>query len=123
VSGSRPAISVRDMLKYAPVLRDQAWHRYHVKDGEKGPFVWDAKHTMITMKNDDGLPGERLHLVVARNVLDPDEINFFVGNTPDETSIETLLLVGISRWRIERCIEDQKGEVGLDQWEGASTAG
>lgn len=29
-----------------------------------------------------------------------------------------LLLVAFSRWRIERCFEDQKGEVGLDHYEG-----
>jgi SRSO17 transposase len=123
VHGSRPAISVRDMLQYVPALRDQAWHRYHVKDGEKGPFVWDVKHTLITMKNDDGLPGARLHLVVARNVIDPQEIKFFVSNAPADTGVQTLLLVAFSRWRVERCFEDQKGEVGLDQWEGRKYRG
>ena len=32
--------------------------------------------------------------------------------------VSTLLLVAFSRWRIERCFEDQKGEVGLDHYEG-----
>jgi SRSO17 transposase len=123
VRGSRPAIGVRDMLKYSPQLRDQPWVRYRVKDGEKGPLVWDVKHTMITMKNDDGLPGQRLHLIVARNVLDHDEIKFFVSNAPADTSVQTLLLVAFSRWRVERCFEDQKGEVGLDKWEGRKYIG
>jgi len=26
--------------------------------------------------------------------------------------------VAFGRWRIERCFEDGKGEVGLDRWEG-----
>ncbi|MBL8796550.1 MAG: hypothetical protein JNM56_21800 [Planctomycetia bacterium] len=30
----------------------------------------------------------------------------------------TLLKVAFSRWRIERCFEDQKSEIGLDQYEG-----
>ena len=64
------------------------------------------------------MPGLRLHLVVARNVLDPTEIKFFVSNAPAETTVQTLLLVAFSRWRVERCFEDQKQEVGLDQWEG-----
>jgi SRSO17 transposase len=78
---------------------------------------------MITMKNDDGLPGERPHLVVARNVIDPNEIKFFVSNAPADTCVQTLLLVAFSRWRVERCFEDQKGEVGLDQWEGRKYRG
>lgn len=118
VAGSRAAITVEAMLKRSPALRDQTWVRYHVKDGEKGPLVWEAKHTRITVKDDDGLPGMRLHLAVARNVLDPEEVKFFVSNAPPETGVETLLLVAFSRWRVERCFEDQKQEVGLDQWEG-----
>jgi SRSO17 transposase len=89
-----------------------------VRDGEKGPMVWEAKHAMITVKDEKGLPGMRWHLIVARNVLKPDEIKFFVSNAAEDTPVETLLLVGFSRWRVERCFEDQKQEVGLDQWEG-----
>jgi len=118
VAGSRPAISVENMLKYSPALRDQPWVGYHVKDGQKGPIVWEAKHTMITIKDEKDLPGIRLHLVVARNMLDPEEVKYFVSNAPPETPVQTLLLVGFSRWRVERCFEDQKQEVGLDQWEG-----
>ena len=120
---SRPAISVERMLKHSPELRDQPWVRYRVKDGEKGPMVWEVKHVLITMKDPQGLPGLRLHLVVARNALDPNEVKFFLSNAPPETSVQTLLLVGFSRWHIERCFEDQKGEVGLDQFEGRKYLG
>src|SRR5208283_1537654 len=118
VSGGRPAISVKNMLKYSPELRDQEWLRYRVKDGEKGPMVWEVKHTMITIKDENDLPGMRVHLVIARNALKPEEIKFFLSNAAEETSVQTLLLVAFSRWRVERCFEDQKQEVGLDQWEG-----
>ncbi len=117
-SDSRPAISVENMLKYSPELRDQPWVRYRVKDGEKGPMVWEVKHTMITMKDENGLPGMRLHLIAARNPLKPEEVKYFLSNAPEETSVQTLLLVAFSRWRVERCFEDGKQEVGLDQWEG-----
>ena len=29
-----------------------------------------------------------------------------------------VLGIAFSRWRVERCFQDQKQEVGLDQWEG-----
>ena len=51
-AGSRPAISVRNMLQYSPELRDQPWVRYRVKDGEKGPMVWEVKHARITVKDE-----------------------------------------------------------------------
>ena len=116
-SGSPPARRV-DQLLDDPRLRDQLWQRFRVKDGEKGPMVWECKHVMLTVKGADGLPGETLHLLVARNVLEPDELKFFVSNAPAETGVGTLLLVAFSRWRVERCFEDHKSEIGLDQYEG-----
>ncbi len=118
VSGSLKASSVKNLLKHSPALRDQPWVRYRIKDGQKGPIVWEAKHTRITIKDEDGLPSIELHLVVARNVLDTDEVKFFVSNAPPKTEVSTMLLVAFSRWRVERCFRDQKQEVGLDQWEG-----
>ena len=116
-SGSPPTRRVDELLSDQR-LSDQPWKRFHVKDGEKGPMVWECKHAMITIKDAQGLPGQRLHLVVARNVLEPDELKFFVSNGPTETRLETLLLVAFSRWRVERCFEDDKSEIGLDQYEG-----
>jgi SRSO17 transposase len=64
------------------------------------------------------LPEKSYHLSVARNVLDPNEIKYFVSNAPPETSVQTMLLVAFSRWRVERCFADEKGELGLDHYEG-----
>jgi SRSO17 transposase len=116
-SGSPPARRVEELLDQRD-FRDQCWQRWRVKDGEKGPMIWEVKHARFTPKDEDGMPGEPMHLIVARNVLDPNEVKFFVSNAPVETSVQTLLLVGFSRWRVERCFEDQKSEIGLDQYEG-----
>lgn len=116
-SGSPPARRVEEFLE-DKALRDQAWQRWRVKDGEKGPQVWECKHVLFYPKDANGLPGEALHLVVARNVQDPEELKFFVSNAPAQTSVGVLLKVAFSRWRVERCFEDDKGEIGLDQYEG-----
>jgi SRSO17 transposase len=116
-SDSRPAQRVEEFLN-EPALRDQPWQRWRVKDGKKGPMIWEVKPRRFTPKDEHGMPGEPLHLVVARNVLDLKEVKFFVSNAPPETPVQKLLLVGFSRWRVERCFEDQKSEIGLDQYEG-----
>jgi SRSO17 transposase len=116
-SGSRPARRVDEMLA-DPRLRDQPWRRFRVKDGHKGPMIWEVKHLRFHPVDADGLPVEPLHLVVARDVLNPDEMKFFVSNAPEGTPVQTMVLVAFSRWRVERCFEDQKGEIGLDQYEG-----
>lgn len=116
-SGSPRAQAVGDLLK-APPLRDQPWQRWRVKDGAKGPVVWECKHVLFYPKDESGLPGAAQHLIIARNVLDPSELKFFLSNAPANTSVGTLLKVAFSRWRIERCFEDQKSEIGLDHYEG-----
>jgi SRSO17 transposase len=116
-AGSRPARRVDELLRQR-AFRDQPWQRWRLRDGEKGPMVWEVKHALIYPKDEHGLPGEPLHLIVARNVLDPEEVKFFVSNAPPATPIQPMLLVAFSRWRVERCFEDHKGEVGLDHYEG-----
>jgi SRSO17 transposase len=118
VCGGRPAQSVEHLYWWHPALKDQDWQRWRVKDGEKGPMIWEVKHVPFFIQGADGLPGPRWHLVVARNVLAPTELKFFVSNAPPGTSVGPILLAAFSRWRVERCFEDGKGEVGLDHYEG-----
>jgi SRSO17 transposase len=121
-SGSRRAQSVEDLVKQ-PAFRDQPWQRWRVKDGEKGPMVWEIKHAMFYPKDENGMPAAPLHLVVARDVLNPEVVKFFVSNAPRETPVACLLLVAFSRWRVERCFEDHKSEIGLDHYEGRRYVG
>jgi SRSO17 transposase len=118
VSGGRSAQSVEHLYWWHPALKDQDWQRWRVKDGEKGPMVWEVKHVPFYIQEADGLPGPRWHLVVARNAIEPTEMKFFVSNAKPQTPTGTILLAGFSRWRVERCFEDGKGEVGLDHYEG-----
>jgi SRSO17 transposase len=116
-SGSRPACRVDATLADSR-LRDQPWRRYRVKDGHKGPMIWEVKRQRFIPVGEDGLPGEPLHLVIARDVLKLDEVKFFVSNASEGASVRAMLQVAFSRWRVERCFEDQKSEIGLDQYEG-----
>ena len=47
-----------------------------------------------------------------------EEVKFFFSNAPAETTVSQLLLVAFNRWRVERCFQDQKQDIGLDAWEG-----
>ena len=112
-----PQSEVRNLLQYSSMLRDVPWEQYHVKDGEKGPMVWQVKHIFVWLADESKLPTRPHHLLVARNPLKPDEIKFFLSNAPEATSVDELLLVAFSRWKIERMFEDGKGELGLDHFE------
>jgi SRSO17 transposase len=112
-----PACEVRHLLRSSPLVRRIRWQKYRVKEGTKGPFVWEAKCVPLWIKDERGLPDGPHPLLIARNVLKPDEVKFFLSNAPLETPVETLLLVAFSRWHIERLFEDSKTELGLDHFE------
>ncbi len=115
--------TVADLLRYSPALRDQPWQAYRVKEGAKGPLVWEVKHVRFYPQTAEGDPARPVHLLVARNVLAPQEVKFFLSNAPKRTRPPRLLLVAFSRWRIERCFEDGKTELGLDHYEGRQYEG
>jgi SRSO17 transposase len=48
---------------------------------------------------------------------DPAELKTFLCFAPAETSLTALVEVAGSRWHIEACFEEAKGEVGLDHYE------
>lgn len=123
VAGSRPFLTVREHVASSPEFRDQPWRRFRVKDGEKGPMVWETKHVWFSPNGQDNLPMTPLHLLVARNVLEPEKLKFFVADAPQETPLTELLHVAFSRWRVERSFEDQKMELGFDHFEGRSYVG
>jgi SRSO17 transposase len=122
-SGSAPARSVEHHLNWAAELKNQAWTRFRIKDTQKGPMVWETKYVQLTPKDANGLPAAALHLIVARNVRDVLAVKFFVSNAPSETPVRELLHVAFSRWRVERCFQDQKTELGFDHFEGRSYLG
>lgn len=111
-----PTIEVRNMLRYCEPFRKQAWEKFHIKDTTKGPEVWEAKMAPIHLKR-DGLPTWPHWLIVARNLRDPDEIKYFVSNAPAGTPLEVLLHVAFSRYQVERCFQEEKGELGMDHFE------
>ncbi len=123
VAGSAAAHSVEYHLNWTPALQSQSWTKWRIKDTQRGPLVWQVKHVKLVPKDERGLPGAPLHLIVACHVLDPTEVKYFVSNAPAETPLSELLLVAFSRWHIERCFEDQKTELGFDHFEGRSHLG
>ena len=122
VAGSPKAQTLEQLATSHPALRDQPWETWRIKDGEKGPIVWRAKHVLIWAKDEHQLPTKQYHLLVCHNPL-TGETKYFLSNAPPDTSVKQLLRVAFSRWSIERCFEDQKGEVGLTHWEGRTWIG
>lgn len=114
---SPKAQTVECLARRHAALRNQPGELWRVKDGEKGPIVWKVKHALLYVKDEDALPTRCYHLLVCSNPL-TGETKYFLSNAPQKTPIKKLLRVAFSRWPIERCFEEHKGEVGLTHWEG-----
>jgi SRSO17 transposase len=114
---NNPTVEVRNASAYSPLFRRDEGQNYRVKDTSKGPMVWQVRRIRVWLEDEQGLPTAPHILLVARNVLHPEEVKYFLSNAPQTTATETLLLVAFSRWKIERMFEDGKGELGMSHFE------
>jgi SRSO17 transposase len=115
---NNPPVAVKNIATHSPAFRRDDWQTYHVKDGAKGPMLWQAKCIPVWLPDADGLPGAPHLLLVTRPVTETDQkVKYFISNAPEGTPNETLLLVAFSRWKIERAFQDTKDELGMDHFE------
>ncbi len=107
---------VQTLCRYSRVMMRQPWKRYLIKEMGKGPMAWEAKAASLWMRREGRVVGP-YWLIVARDVLHRDEVKYFLCNASPGTPIEPILHVAFSRWTIERCLEDEKTELGLSHFE------
>ena len=111
-----PAKPVKNLLRYSRRLMSQPWRRFYIKDSDKGPMVWDVKVVPCWLPRGTGVIGP-YWLVVARNVLDREELKSFVSDAAPGVPLEAILHVAFGRWPVERCLQDEKSELGLSHFE------
>jgi SRSO17 transposase len=107
---------VETLLRYSRSLMRQPWQAYRIKDTDKGPQVWDVKFAPCWLPRAGDVVGP-YWLVVARNVLDRDEVKFFISNAGAGVPLTVVLHVAFGRWPVERCLQDEKSELGLSHFE------
>lgn len=107
---------VQTLCRYSRPMMRQPFKPYLVKETNKGPMVWEAKAAPFWMMRDGRVVGP-YWLIVARDVLHPDEVKYFLSNAGPGTPIVSILHVAFSRWPIERCLQDEKTELGLSHFE------
>jgi SRSO17 transposase len=122
VSGSPKSIAIGEYVDSDPKIIKQQWTRWHLKDTQKGAKVVDVKYAIVYPQNAQKFPSKTHHLLIVREVLS-GETKLFIANAPERTSVETLLKVAFSRWRVERCFEDDKKYIGMDHFEGRGYPG
>jgi SRSO17 transposase len=94
----------------------ELWHRFSVAEGEKGPRVYDWGRARV-VESRGKLPGPDVWLLARRSVAKAEEIAYYLCLAPQEIALSKLAEVASTRYTIEQCFEEGKGEAGLDHYE------
>jgi SRSO17 transposase len=107
---------VQNLVRWSKPMLRQEWTDFHIKDTNSGALVWEVKAAAFWMKRDGRVVGP-YWLVAARDRSNQDAIKYFLSNAEAGVPLEAILHVAFSRWPVERCIEDEKSELGLGHFE------
>jgi SRSO17 transposase len=113
VQGAPKAKMVSEVVANLPA---HAWKRLAVMPGEKGAIEYHWARTRV-VESRDRLPGPDVWLLARRSLSDPTQLAYYLASVPARTSLETKVRVASSRYTVEQCIEEAKGETGLDEYE------
>ena len=102
----------------AESLPAERWQRLSAGDGAKGPRLYDWVLEPLWRRQITEEEKQWGHwLLVRRDIEEPEERAYYVVFAPRETTMEEAVRVAGTRWRIETCFEEAKGECGLDEYE------
>ena len=92
----------------------RAWQRLAVGAGAHGPreYHW-ARIPIRTGPR----PARGNWLLTRRSISDPAEIAYYACYGPRRSSLADLAWIAGSRWHIEECFQQAKGEAGLDHYQ------
>jgi SRSO17 transposase len=97
-------------------LPASAWQVICLREGAKGPMAFEfARIRAWSIRN--AKPGPPVWLVIRRSLETNPEYKYYLSNADESTSLETLALVGSTRFRVEEFFEETKGELGLGHYE------
>jgi SRSO17 transposase len=109
--------------RIAEELEPDQWQRLSVGDGSKGPREFEWARVQLSKPEQEGW---QRWLVVRRSLASgehPAELAYVLVFAPTGTTLGQMAAAIGTRWTVEQCFEEGKGEVGLDQYEVRSWQG
>jgi len=100
-------------------LPDNGWQRLSAGAGSKGEKVYDwlALPLLCATK------GFQKYFLVRRSLSHPDKLRGYLCYCKENTPLSALIRVTGTRWTVEMCFAETKGEVGFDHYEVRSWQG
>ena len=108
---------VSKLLENLPV---EGWIRESAGTGSKGERLYDW---ILLHLNPPPMEGWARYLLVRRSIDKPGVLRAYVCCAPEDIPMQTLIRIAGTRWTVETCFAESKGQVGLDQYEVRSYAG
>ena len=96
------------------VAPSRAWQRLSTGAGAHGPREFDWARVPV---RPGWRPGRGHWLLARRSISDPGEIAYYACYGPRRSSTADLAWIAGSRWHIEECFQQAKGEAGLDHYQ------
>jgi SRSO17 transposase len=109
--------------RIADGLESDQWQRLSVGNGSKGPREFEWARVELSKPEQDGW---QRYLVVRRRLVSgekPAERAYVLVFAPWGTTLADMAQAIGTRWTVEQCFEEGKGEVGLDHYEVRSWHG
>jgi SRSO17 transposase len=95
-------------------ISETGWQRIDVGTGSKGPRLYDWACARLPYWTEAGWAQ---WLLIRRSVSQPQDLAFYRAFGREGTTVVDLARVAGTRWVIESCFEEAKGEVGLADYE------
>jgi len=92
----------------------RSWQRISTGAGAHGPREFDWVRIPVRTRQ---RPGRGHWLLARRSLSDPEEIAYYACYGPRRSSTADLAWTAGSRWHIEECFQQAKGEAGLDHYQ------
>jgi SRSO17 transposase len=100
-----------DLIAAVPA---RSWQKISAGAGAHGPREYHWARIAVRA----GWKRGRGHWLLARRSLsDPAEIAYYACSGPRRCSTADLAWIAASRWHVEECFQQAKGEAGLDQYQ------
>ena len=115
-----PAQSVQELAFSLPAAR---FRKVTWRDGTKTKLSAKTTAVRVQVEHGDGRAPTEQWLLIEWPDGEHLPSKFALSNLPPSTSLKRLFLLTKERWRVERCYQDLKGQLGLDHFEGRSFTG
>jgi len=124
--GQPPKQPFQRVDRWSGALKNNAWTKIDVRDGEKGPLVIEIVTCRVVARTERSGHESAEELLVVTRVQESNgtmKYDYHLSNAPADASLKELAGVVKAEHRIEDCLKRAKSEAGLSDYEVRTWAG